>query len=147
MSVPFIIYCSAMFGFVLFFIGKGTITFIRLKKRSEKYFQKCEENFEILRQFDKMMKEERDALLTIDEGIIFSERGIIRATYCNQNIVFEAKYDNDDDFGELGYTYKNYITQKIERFKTIEEFKTFYYNNRKAIMASMKLYKLNEDFG
>ncbi|MBO7692304.1 MAG: hypothetical protein J6T10_06675 [Methanobrevibacter sp.] len=146
MSVPFIIYCSAMFGFVLFFIGMGTITFIRLKKRSKKHFQKCEENFAILRQFDKMLKEERDALLTIDEGIIFSEDRIIRVTYCNQNIVIEAKYD-DWDFGELGYTYKNYITQKIERFKTIDEFKTFYYNNRKAIMASMKLYKLNEDFG
>lgn len=145
MSVPFIIYCSAIVGFTIFFIGTSIITFLRLKMRSKKYFKKCEDNFAILRQFDKMMIAERNAFLTIDEGVLFSEDRIVRVTYCNQNIVIEAKYD-DWDFSELGYTYKNYITHNIERFKTIEEFKKFYYNNRKAIMASMKLYKLNKDF-
>lgn len=144
MDIKFIMFCAAMVGFTLFFIGTGIITFIRLRKRSEKYFKTTEENFDILRQFDKMMKEERDALLAIDEGILYFERRTIRATYCNKNIVIEAKYD--DDFGELGYTYKNFITQKTKRFKTIAEFKEFYYNNRKAIMSSIKLYKLNEDF-
>lgn len=133
MDVQFIIYCSALVVFTLFVIGTSIITLLRLKMRSKKYFKKCEDNIAILRQFDKMLKEERNVFLTIDEGVLFSEDRIIRVTYCNQNIVIEAKYD-DWDFSELGYTYKNYITHKIERYKTIDEFKKFYYNNRELTL-------------